>query len=264
MSSMPHTSSSGAPSIVPSPQTMPPLPIRPQPTEVDDSAPAVPESLLPNISELSVRTEAVPTTLFTTDQTAEPQTEYYDIDISPTNLSADQGTSDEGESDHPGFPWIYHIPGGTGIEIPNDQGEFQFAKYVRFGLDGGEPTVWGMEGARDGKVVQYAKPIYLQKHDSPIHHLLNHSDMSCFDAENMFRRAEYRAIELLGDFRVHAEVYRIHRAQAAQGTLQNWKKALDSAQAQLQLQWHTYFARRDNLDAEIAGARKRLHDNQIL
>src|ERR1700748_347039 len=108
MSSLPYAPSSGAPSNVPSSQSTPPLPVRPQPTEIDDPTPAIPESLLPDISELSVRMEAVPTTLFTTDQTAEPQAKYYNIDISPMNLSADQGTSDEEEGDHPGFPWIYH------------------------------------------------------------------------------------------------------------------------------------------------------------
>ena len=62
------------------------------------------EALLPDISKLFMQPEASLTTHFMNDQEAKPQAEYYDIDISPTSASSNQGGGNKEPNDHSGFP----------------------------------------------------------------------------------------------------------------------------------------------------------------
>jgi hypothetical protein len=86
---------------------------------------------------------------------------------------------------HPGYPWIRYVEGGSGIEIPDDQGTFHPAKFVRFGLIDGEPTVWGIEGGQ-GQVTQYAESLYARPSHLPTSKFIDDTDLRCFDTDQLF------------------------------------------------------------------------------
>ena len=161
--------------------------------------------MLPNISSLSVLEPPTPSTFLTTEDFPNPSTAtYYDL-ATEDRSSEDTSVS---EAAHPGYPWVRYVEGGTGIEIPDECNRFHMAPFVRFGLLDGEPTIWGTDGG-EGEITQYAEPLHAKRKLMDSHPAVDDSDVRCFESEQIFTRAKFRAAEILGDFGILAEIYRL-------------------------------------------------------
>jgi len=109
---------------------------------------------------------------------------------------------------HLGFPWVKAVEGYSNIDTPGEDHQFHPAKYMRFGLMEGEPTIWGTD-RWVGEVTQYAEPLVAKRSDIPSGTFVDNTDLRCFDLDQLFARGDLRAIEILGNFGIIADVHRL-------------------------------------------------------
>jgi hypothetical protein len=233
-----------------------------------------PTSVLPDVSRLSMLEAPAPSTFLTSeDPIQHSQATYYDLgpeDVSPERSHPSMGASGiaidpadfSEDPGHPGYPWVRHVEGGSSIEIPDNQGVFRPATFVRFGLLDGEPTIWGTEGGQ-GEVTQYAESLYAQPSHLPSAEFVDDSDLRCFDADQLFVRGELRAVEILGDFGLLAELYRLQRAHTEERNLQDWKRLLDDEASRLERERALYYARADAIAQGVKEVRGRLRAAKV-
>src|SRR5712675_1406629 len=219
MSSMPSTSAAQGP-IDLSPSPSPPLnPIctgeNPSNVHTSPQSPTV----LPDISGLHLQAQSQQaSTFFVPEDIPHSQTTYYDIRNQPLG-DQEQMQEDEGDGDsraasslgvsnvdHPEFPWVKAVEGYSAIDIPGEDHQFHHAKYVHFGLMDREPTIWGTDGGA-GEVAQYAEPLTAQRSEIPSGTFVDNKDLSYFNLDQLFTRGELRAIKILGDFGIIADVH---------------------------------------------------------
>jgi hypothetical protein len=160
MSALPSSSSEQPPIDLSTPPSSPPKQVCAGEDQGDVHASNHPTSVLPDVSGLSMLEAPAPSTFLTSeDPVQHSQATYYDLgpeDVSPERSHPGVGASgiaidpDDFSEDpgHPGYPWVRHVEGGSTIEIPDNQGVFRPATFVRFGLLDGEPTIWGTEGGQ--------------------------------------------------------------------------------------------------------------------
>jgi len=66
--------------------------------------------------------------------------------------TARQTRGDPAGDDHPGSPWIANGSGNVWIKIQNRQRTYQLAKYIRFEIVKGTPTMYGTMGVGESKI----------------------------------------------------------------------------------------------------------------
>jgi len=54
--------------------------------------------------------------------------------------------------DHPGLPWVANGSGNVWIKIQNQQRTYQLAKYIRFEIVKGTPTIYGTMGTGESEI----------------------------------------------------------------------------------------------------------------
>ena len=59
---------------------------------------------------------------------------------------------DPAGDDHPGLPWIANGSGNVWIKIRNQQRTYQLAKYIRFEVVKGTPTIYGTMGTGESEI----------------------------------------------------------------------------------------------------------------
>src|SRR5712672_3722563 len=239
MSSMPSTSAAQGP-IDLSPSPSPPLNQvcageNPSDVHASPQSPAV----LPDVSRLYLQAQSQQaSTFFVPEDIPHSQTTYYDIGNQPlgdqeqmeedgsggnSRAASSLGVSDV---DHPGFPWVKAVEGYSAIDIPGEDHQFHHAKYVRFRLMDGEPTIWGTDGG-PGEVAQYAEHLTAQRSEIPSGTFVDNRDLSCFDLDQLFARGELQAIEILDDFGIIADVHRLQCCAIQERLLEKYKGVLD-------------------------------------
>src|SRR5712672_2031038 len=55
-------------------------------------------------------------------------------------------------NDHPGSPWITNGSGNVWIKIRNQQRTYQLARYIRFEIVKGTPTIYGTMGVGESEI----------------------------------------------------------------------------------------------------------------
>ena len=66
--------------------------------------------------------------------------------------TARQTREDPAGNDHPGSPWIANGSGNVWIKIRNRQRTYQLAKYIRFEIVKGTPTIYGTMGVGESEI----------------------------------------------------------------------------------------------------------------
>src|SRR5712672_1508742 len=213
-------------------------------------------------------------TFFIPENILHSQTMYYDIGNQPLGdqeqMQEDGGDGDSraasslgvSDVDHPGFPWVKVVEGYSSIDIPGEDHQFHHAKYVRFGLMDGEPTIWGTDGGA-GEVAQYAEPLTAQRSEIPSGTFVDNKDLSCFDLNQLFARGELQAIEILGDFGIIADVHRLQRCAIQERLLEKYKGVLDRQRTFLDREYVRYLVECDANSKEAKEARGHLQEAKV-
>src|SRR5712675_129192 len=126
----------------------------------------------------------------------------------------------------------------------------------------GEPTIWGMDGGT-GEGAQYAEPLTAQRSEIPSGTFVDNRDLSCFDLNQLFARGELRAIEILGDFGIIANVHQLQRCAIQERLLEKYKWVLDRQRTALDREYAQYLLKCDTNSKEAKQARGHLAEAKV-
>ena len=184
---------------------------------------------------------------------AEPQGSPPTSSVSQHSTSL--GSAGEEPSDHPGPPWLRYEGGPSRTTVLTNDYQWQEAKYQRFTMVDGEPYVYSTMGAGQ---LEYGEPLRAAPCDEEFPWTMDETQLEVFSPSSFFHRAYLRGAELIADFGIHAEIYRIQQSATKKKLLDKERDRLNKKADELTNEWLALDLARRQVEYEVKDSQERL------
>ena len=183
---------------------------------------------------------------------------YVDLTMSPPveNLGRPSQASSPTGSEGPGLPWVLNGYANVHMQVRDERQQIYEPKYIRFSIDRGEPMVYATRGIG---APEYGQILYAEPYLAAAPELAPpEGDYREFAQDQYFNRGAIRGAELLGDFGILAEVYRLQRIADEERQVREEEDKLKKEDQVLVAKYWAVLSKRNLLRSKKAKIKERL------